>query len=158
MNVTWSCHSGAEEGQLRMCCRQQDPSRQWEASAGKPAGFRGAGRERSTCPSHCFLLETPKWGQEKGAGVPWAVTGLCSSLGFRDHQLADVGLQDRGCSASCCWLSGDLGWDRKGQLSANATNPKGLRPSGFTEAGPSGNAALSPVGSNKGRGFGGTGA
>lgn len=58
--------------------------------------------------------------------------------------------------SGCCWLSGELGWDRKGQLLANATNPEGLQPSGFTEAGPSGSGALSPVGSKVREGFWGS--
>lgn len=31
-NITCSCQSGEQEGELIVCCRQQDPTRQWEAN------------------------------------------------------------------------------------------------------------------------------
>lgn len=40
-----------------------------------------------------------------------------------------------------------------GQEGTNATNPEGLQPSGFTEAGLRGSGALIPVGSNLRKGF-----
>lgn len=46
-NITCSCQSGEQEGELIVCCRQQDPTRQWEANVEKLAGFSLAGEKKA---------------------------------------------------------------------------------------------------------------
>lgn len=69
-------------------------------------------------------------------------------------KLGVVGVEEKGFSGSP-WLLLAQWRPGMGQEGTNATNPKGLQPSGFTEAGPSGRGALIPVGSNVRKGFGG---